>query len=131
MTATFISEQETKVRLMTIYGVSQTSGVERQLKIEKGIEGVILTLVDHAAKKEQGRISILADDFVAAVTDAPPEGASIQSLPSPHATKSQMHVQVRRNEVWLTMNSDAGESADIAVGFDDLQDALEGVLSRE
>ena len=28
---------------MKIHGVSQSSGVERQLKIERGIDGVVLT----------------------------------------------------------------------------------------
>ncbi len=115
---------------MTIYGVSQSSGVERQLKLEKGIDGVVLTIIDHVGHKEQGRISILADNLVAAITDAPEGGSTIKGVPSPHGPKMQMQVEVRRNEVWLTMSSDSGSPADISVGFDDLQDALEGVISR-
>ena len=115
---------------MTIYGVSQSSGVERQLTVEKGIEGVVLTIIDHVGRKEQGRMSILADKLVAAITDAPERGSTVDGITSPNGTKKQMQVEVRRNEVWLTMSSDSGNGTDISVGFDDLQDALEGVISR-
>jgi hypothetical protein len=114
---------------MTIYGVSQSSGVEKRLQIEKGIEGVILTIADHLGRKEQGRISVLADSLVAAITAHPARGSTVAGLPSPNGTKMRMDVEVRRNEVWLKMTSDSGDGADIAVGFDDLQDALEGVIS--
>ena len=33
---------------MTIYGLSQSSGVERRLKVERGGEGIVLTITDHA-----------------------------------------------------------------------------------
>jgi hypothetical protein len=39
-----------------------------------------------------------------------------------------LDVEVRRNEVWLSVHP--GDAADIAVGLDDLQDALEGVINR-
>ena len=115
---------------MTIYGVSQSSGVERQLKIEKGIESVILTVVDKVGKKEQGRISILPHILVSAITNSPERGSAVVGMPSPNGTKMQIHVEVRRNEVLLKISSDSGDGGDIAVGFDDLQDALEGVISK-
>jgi hypothetical protein len=115
---------------MKIHGVSQTSGVERELSIEKGIKGVVLIIVDHKGRKEQGRVSVLADTLTGAIVDAPPNGVTLDGLPSPNLAPGQMTVEVRRNEVWLTITSDVGLKSDIAVGFDDLQDALEGVISR-
>jgi hypothetical protein len=115
---------------MTIYGVSQSSGVERQLKVDKGIQGVVLTIVDHAGKKERERISVPTDDLVAAITDAPPGGRTLEGVAPPQGGKMLLDVEVRRNEVWLRVRAEAGEGADVAVGFDDLQDALEGVISR-
>lgn len=121
---------QNRVELMTIYGVSQSTGVERRLMVDKVTEGVVLTIIDHRGRKEQGRISLAADDLVAAVTDAAARTTPIKGLPSPNGVKWQLVVEVRRNEVWLTMSSDAGDATDIAVGFDDLQDALEGVISH-
>ena len=115
---------------MTIYGVSPSSGVERRLKIDKGIEGVVLTIIDHVGSKEQGRIAVLADHLVSALTAPPLQGSAVAGLPSPNGTKMQIAIEVRRNEVWLKLISDSGDGADIAVGFDDLQDALEGVISK-
>jgi hypothetical protein len=40
-------------------------------------------------------------------------------------------VEVRRNEVLLNASGASGEGADVAVGLDDFQDALEGALNRE
>ena len=39
-----------------------------------------------------------------------------------------LDVEVRRNEVLLSVHP--ADAADIAVGLDDLQDALEGVINR-
>ena len=36
---------------MKIYGVSQSSGVERHLRVERGIDGVVLTLTDAACRQ--------------------------------------------------------------------------------
>jgi hypothetical protein len=115
---------------MKIYGVSQSSGVERQLRVERGIEGVVLTIIDNVGKRERERISVQGDNLVAAILDPSIGGSMVEGLPSPNGKKMQMEVEVRRNEVWLKMSSDSGDGSDIAVGFDDLQDALEGVISR-
>ena len=39
---------------MNIYGISQSSGVERRLKIEKGVGSVVLTLTDTIGLHERG-----------------------------------------------------------------------------
>ena len=55
-------------------------------------------------------------------------GTTIEGLPQPQGPKMSLYIEVRRNEVWLTIRPE--DTADIAVGLDDLQDALEGVISR-
>ncbi len=115
---------------MAIYGVSQTTGVERRLTIEQGGEGVVLTIVDHATDKEQQRILVQADDLIAAITDPPAGGTSIDGIAPPHGMKMQLEIEVRRNEILLKMHAGSDAGADIAVGLDDFQDALEGVMKR-
>jgi hypothetical protein len=115
---------------MTVYGVSQSSGVERRLFVERGGDGIVLTITDHVGNKEQGRILVQADDLLAAITDPPPGGATVAGVAPPHGSALQLHLEVRRNEVLLTLRTDGGPGADAAVGLDDLQDALEHALTR-
>lgn len=109
---------------MKIYGVSQSSGIERQLTIERGIEGVVLTVNDHVGGKEQGRIFVLGDSLVAAIMQPPPGGLTIEGIVQPQQAKMSLDVQVRGNDVLMTVHP----GSDVAVGLDDLQDALEGVI---
>src|SRR5437763_6805973 len=111
---------------MTIYGVSQTSGVERRLTVEWGGEGVVLTLTDHVGGQERGRICVPADDLLAALTDPPAGGSTVDGFVPPHGAEMQLHLEVRRNEVLLRADG-AGAGTDVAVGLDDFQDALQGV----
>ena len=113
---------------MKIFGVSQTSGVERQLKIERGIDGVVLTLTDSVGARERGWISVSSDNLVAALMDPSAGGATIEGIRQPRGDKMTLDIEVRRNEVLLSVHP--GDAADIAVGLDDLQDALEGVINR-
>jgi hypothetical protein len=41
-----------------------------------------------------------------------------------------LDLEVRRNEVLLTARRAAGAEADVAVGLDDLQDALEQAIKK-
>jgi hypothetical protein len=115
---------------MTIYGVSQSSGVERRLKVERGGPGVVLTIVDHVGNKEQERILLTEDDILAAVMDRPPGGSTVEGTSPVHGTKMLLDVEVRRNEVLLRARVDSEAGTDVAVGLDDFQDALEGVITR-
>jgi hypothetical protein len=115
---------------MTIYGISQSSGVERRLFVERGGDGIVLVITDHVGNKEQGRILVQADDVLAAIMDPPPGGTTVEGISPPHGAKMLLDIDVRRNEVLLTARADAGAEADVAVGFDDLQDALEQVISK-
>ena len=115
---------------MTIYGVSQSSGVERRLRIERGGEGVVLTITDHVGDKERERILVQPDDLLAAVTNPPAGGSTVEGFSPPHGAKMLLDIQVRRNEVLLRVRADSGEGTDLAVGLDDFQDGLEGAMAR-
>ncbi len=115
---------------MTIYGMSQTSGVERRLHVEPGANGVVLIICDHEGNRERERILVPTEDLLAAVTDPPPEGAAVAGIAPPHGPAMQLMVLVRRNEVQLNASRDSGQATDVAVGLDDFQDALEGAISR-
>lgn len=113
---------------MTIYGVSQSSGVERRVRIERGGEGVVLTISDHPAGTEKAHILIQADELLPAIVEPPPGGTTVEGLFPPQGPKMLLDVEVRRNEVLLRARPEAGEGADVAVGLDDFQDALEGAV---
>ncbi len=115
---------------MAIYGVSQSTGAERRLMIEQGGEGLVLVITDHATDNEQQRILIQVDDLIAAITDPPAGGKSIDGIAPPHGMKMQPDIAVRRNEILLKMHAGSDAGADIAVGLDDFQDALERVTKR-
>ena len=115
---------------MMIYGLSQSSGVERRLTVERGGQGVVLTITDHIGDKERERILVPADDLLATITAALAGGSTIEGISPPHGAKMLLDVEIRRNEVLLRARTDPGEGADVAVGLDDFQDALEGVLQR-
>jgi hypothetical protein len=116
---------------MKIYGVSQSSGVERRLYVERGHDGVVLIINDHDGNKERERILVHADDLLPAITDPAPGGRTVEGVSPAHGRKMLLQVEVRRNEVWLTARPASGGGADVAVGLDDFQDALEGVINRE
>jgi len=115
---------------MRIFGVSQSSGVERRLSVERGADGVVLVITDHADGKERERVLVRADDLLATVTDPPPGGSTVEGVSPAHGSKVLLDVEVRRNEVWLTARPGSGDGADVAVGLDDFQDALEGAIGR-
>jgi hypothetical protein len=114
---------------MTIYGLSQSSGVERRLNVERGGQGIVLTFTDHVGGKERERILVQPDNLLATIMDPPPGGSTVEGISPPHGAKMLLDVEVRRNEVLLRAHADLGEGADVAVGLDDFQDALEGVIT--
>jgi hypothetical protein len=113
---------------MTIYGVSQSSGVERRLKVEPGAQDIILTLIDLIGGQEQTRIKVQLDDLLATITDPPAGGATVEGISPPQGAKMLLDVEVRRNEVLLRVSDSSGKWTDVAVGLDDFQDALEKVI---
>jgi len=115
---------------MKIFGVSQSSGVERRLYVERGGDGIVLIINDHEGNKERERILVQADDLLQTITDPTPGGSTVEGISPNHGWKMLLQVEVRRNEVWLKAQPVSGEGADIAVGLDDFQDALEGAINR-
>jgi hypothetical protein len=116
---------------MKVFGVSQSSGVERNLHIERGHEGVVLIIRDPDEDKELERTMVAVDDLLSTITDPAPGGRTVEGIAPGLGSKVLLDVEVRRNEVWITARSASGHQADVAVGLDDLQDALEGTISRD
>jgi hypothetical protein len=104
--------------------------MERRLFVERGGDGVVLTITDHVGNRERARILVRADEILAAIVAPPSGGATIEGIVPPHGEKMQLDIEVRRNEVLLTARLVAGAEADVAVGLDDLQDALEQAISK-
>ena|SRR5713226_8726257 len=113
---------------MKIYGVSQSTGVERRLYIEQGGEGLVLTISDHVGNVERERIMVQPDRLLATVIDRAPGGVTIEVSSPPHGPKKLLDVEVRRNEVLLRVRAESEEGWDVAVGLDDFQDALEKTI---
>jgi len=115
---------------MKIFGVSQSSGVERRLYIERGLDGIVLIINDHDGNKERERIRVPVDELLSSITEPVPGGSTVEGVSPTHGWTMLLQVEVRRNEVWLKAQPTAGEGADVAVGLDDLQDALEVAMNR-
>src|SRR5438105_3864074 len=98
---------------MTIYGVSQSSGVERRLFVERGGDGLILRITDHVGNKERVRIMLPADALLAAITDPPPGGATVEGVAPPQGPKLLLDIEIRRNEVLLAVRQDAQAGTDV------------------
>jgi hypothetical protein len=115
---------------MKVYGVSQSSGVERRLYVERAADGIVLVINDHDGNKERQRILVQADDLLRTITNPTPGGCTLEGVSPVHGWKMLLQVEIRRNEVWLRAGPTSGEATDVAVGLDDFQDALEGAISR-
>jgi len=115
---------------MTIYGISQSSGVERRLHVERGATGVVFILSDHVGNKERHRVLVPIDNLLAAFTDPPAGGSAVEGIAPPFGPALRLNVEVRGNEVLLKVSGGPLPETDVAVGLDDLQDALEGVINR-
>ena len=113
---------------MVIYGVSQSSGVERRLQVERSGQGVWLSIYDHPAGVERDRIVVAGDELLEAITGGPQGGSTIEGVSSDAEPRKRLDMEVRRNEVQLRTRTESGGVWDIAVGLDDFQDALEGVV---
>ena len=94
------------------------------------VGGLVLIFIDHVGAKERTRILVPVDDLLAAITDPPAGGCTLEGVAPPNGPKMQLAVEVRRNEVWLQTSGNGSEGTDAAVGLDDLQDAMEGVINR-
>jgi hypothetical protein len=113
---------------MRIYGISQSSGVERRLHIEKDAEGVMLLISNHEGNVEQARIMVQQDSLMAMFMNQVHGGVTIEGKSMSDGARKLLEVEVRRNEVLLSVRAESAVEADVAVGLDDFQDALEKVI---
>jgi hypothetical protein len=95
---------------MRIDGVSQTTGSERLVDIVADADGLKLTIRNRKPETMLATVTIPADALMAVLTEQPK---------GPQAIAGNLVVEVRRNEVWLTIGA-----SDAAVGLDDLMDAV-------
>lgn len=112
---------------MVIYGLSQTSGEERRLGVEKAGGDVSLVIYELAEDTERDRIMVPSEQLLDAIITKP-EGGLVIDAADPELGVRKLDVEVRRNEVQLKLQGGGQGDCDIAVGLDDLQDALEGVM---
>src|SRR5947209_346038 len=83
-----------------------------------------------ALRRGRGRIRVPADGLLTALTDPPAGGCTVDGFAPPHGARMRLLLEVRRNEVLLRADGGGGAGADVAVGLDDFQDALEGVITQ-
>jgi hypothetical protein len=110
---------------MTIYGLSPTTGAERTLDVEQTAAGVRLHSHDGESYRDRDTIVVAADALLAALIDRPAERTTIRSVSAGGEARKLLEITVRGNEVVLWVRTETGDAWDIAVGFDDFQDALE------
>jgi len=116
---------------MMIYGVSQSSGLERRLMVERGGQGVVLSITDHLGGQERERIMVPADSLLATITDPLPGGSTVEGISPPQGAKMFLDIRIRRNEVQLLARGESEDGSDVAVGLDNFQDALAWVIAVE
>ena len=121
--------RQQRMGVMTIYGLSQSSGAERRLRFERAGADVLLTISEHVGNVERERIVVPADLLLSTIMDPPAGGSTIEAQSASHGNKRLLDIEVRRNEVLLTARAESGDGWDVAVGLDDFQDALEGVVA--
>ena len=71
----------------------------------------------------------MSADFVNALMKPALGGSTAEGISHAEGEKTLLDIDVRRNEVQLVIRSSSGPQGDVAVGLDDLQDALEGVIN--
>jgi len=111
---------------MIIFGVSQVSGVERRLAVDPSNQGIALGIYEHNSNERRDGIVVEQTELMGAIMGRPVGGTTISGV-SAEAGSSELHIEVRRNEVLLQTRGE--KEWDIAVGLDDFQDALEGVVA--
>jgi len=112
---------------MTIYGLSQTTGIERTLEVDAIPAGVRLHSRDDESYRDIDKIVVAPEPLLAALIDRPTERTTIPSVSAAGEASKLLDMTVRGNEVMLWVRTETGNGWDIAVGFDDFQDALEEV----
>src|SRR5581483_3830722 len=102
---------------MKIYGISQSTGVERRLYIEKRAGVLVLTISDHVGNVQREQIQIEADSILAPVMDRSSGQVTIEGVVPSDGPKRLLDLEVRRNEVLLKIRAESEDGTDIAVGL--------------
>ena len=110
---------------MTIFGLSQTNGAERTLDAERTAAGLRLRSSDGKGNRDGDAIQVDGGALIAALIDRPADRTTIRGTDASGAAPKLLDVAVRGNEVQLWVRTEMGTGWDVAVGLDDLQDALE------
>src|SRR6478735_1391354 len=90
--------------LMMIYGLSQTSGVERTLTVEPSPAGVRLQSRD--SDRDLDAVVVPTDALMTALIDRPAERTTIDAMSADGQPGRQLDITVRRNEVMLWVRGD-------------------------
>ena len=69
--------------------------------------------------------------LLAELIDRPTERTTIKSEGAKGEARKALDIEIRKNEVTLWVRTETGRTWDIAVGFDDFQDALEQASDAE
>jgi len=110
---------------MMIYGLSPTTGAERTLDVQSTAGGLLLHSRDPESFRDIDRIVVASDELLSAVIDRPAELTTIRGMVPDGEASRRLDITVRGNEVVVSVWTETGNAWDIAVGFDDFQDALE------
>jgi hypothetical protein len=112
---------------VTIYGLSPTTGAERTLDLERTAAGIRLHSRDGESYRDFDTILVEPGALLAALIDRPAERTTIRGVAAAGEASRLLDISVRGNEVTLWVRTETGHAWDVAVGFDDFQDAVEEV----
>ena len=112
---------------MTINGVSQSTLVPRLLEIEKEDNNLLFHIHDKPPITRE-KILVPAAEVVALLTNTEPGLKTIEGTSPARERRKLLDIEIRKNEVLLWVRTVEGGGWDIAIGFDDFQDALEATM---
>ena len=104
---------------MTIEGVSPTNGIERRVEVTHTDDRVRLAISDRKLRSVLATATVTADGLMAVLTEQPKGPQAVEGVGSAKG----LTIEIRRNEVLLEVGV-----VDVAVGLDDLMDALAAAL---
>ena len=113
---------------MRIHGLSQSTGVERMLGVDHADGGVLLSIFDSGGAELAG-VVIPSAELLSAIVDRQDGGSRIEGMSPVGRGALWLDLEIRGNEVWLRTHAESEQGPDVAVGLDDLQDALEGAVA--
>src|SRR5579885_1299734 len=113
---------------MRIHGLSQSTGVELMLGVDQADGGVWRSIFDSGGAELAG-VVIPSAELLSAIVDRQDGGSRIEGMSPAGRGALWLDLEIRRNEVWLRTRAESEQGPDVAVGLDDLQDALEGAVA--